>query len=95
MIAVFRGEILSDLAFQIAQFMKRWTNEMLRVPVYSGVLKLKNDNKKGLYRQAKIARRMLAHGKALSCCRCSVDILTSLYVARNLKIRIESLRTGE
>ena len=26
---------------------KRWTNEMLRVPVYSGVLKLKNVNKKG------------------------------------------------
>ena len=27
---------------------KRWTNEMLRVPVYNGVLKLKNVNKKGL-----------------------------------------------
>ena len=27
---------------------KRWTNEMLRVLVYSGVLKLKNVNKKGL-----------------------------------------------
>ena len=54
-IAVFPGEMLSDLAFQITQLMKRWTNEMLRVPVYSGELKLKNDNKKGLYWQAKIA----------------------------------------
>ena len=27
---------------------KKWTNEMLRVPVYSGVLKLKNVNKKWL-----------------------------------------------
>ena len=29
---------------------------MLKVPVYSGVLKLKNVNKKGLCWQAKIAR---------------------------------------
>ena len=41
---------------------------MLRVPVYSGVLKLKNVNKKGLCWQAKIARHRFAHGKALSCC---------------------------
>ena len=38
--AVFPGEMLSNLAFQIAQLIKkRWTNKMLRVPVYSGVLK--------------------------------------------------------
>ena len=43
---------------------------MLRVPVYSGVLKLKNVNKKGLRWQAKIARHRFAHGKALSCCCC-------------------------
>ena len=39
---------------------------MLRVPVYSGVLKLKNVNKNGLCWQAKIARHRFAHGKALS-----------------------------
>ena len=38
---------------------------MLRVPVYSGVLKLKNVNKKGLCWQAKIARHRFAHCKAL------------------------------
>ena len=43
---------------------------MLRVPVYSGVLKLKNVNKKGLCWQAQIARHRFAHGKALSCCCC-------------------------
>ena len=45
---------------------------MLKVPVYSGVLKLKNVNKKGLCWQAKIARHRLAIGKALSFffCRC-------------------------
>ena len=43
---------------------------MLKVPVYSGVLKLKNVNKKGLCWQAKIARDRFAHGKALSCCFC-------------------------
>ena len=41
---------------------------MLRVLVYSGVLKLKNVKKKGLCWQAKIARHRFAHGKALSCC---------------------------
>ena len=39
---------------------------MLRVPVYSGVLKLKNVNKKGLCWQAKLARHRFAHGKAFS-----------------------------
>ena len=43
---------------------------MLRVPVYSGVFKLKNVNKKGLCWQVKIARHRFAHGKALSCCFC-------------------------
>ena len=45
---------------------------MLKVPVYSGVLKLKNVNKKGLCWQAKIARDRFAHGKAFSFffCRC-------------------------
>ena len=38
---------------------------MLRVPVYSKMLKLKNVNKKGLCWQAKIARQRFAHGKAL------------------------------
>ena len=69
--AVFFGEMLSDLAFQIAQLMKKgWINEMLRVLVYSGVLKLKNVNKKGLCWQAKLARHRFSHGKALSCCFC-------------------------
>ena len=36
---------------------------MLKVPVYSGVLKLKNVNKTGLCWQAKIARHRFAHGK--------------------------------
>ena len=43
---------------------------MLRVPVYGGVLKLKNVNKNGLCWRAKIARHRFAHGKALSCCFC-------------------------
>ena len=69
--AVFPGEMLSNLAFQITQLIKkRWTNEMLRVPVYSRVLKLKNVNKKGLCWNAKIARHRFAHGKALSCWFC-------------------------
>ena len=41
---------------------------MIRVPVYGGVLKLKNVNKKGLRWQAKIARDRFDHVKALSCC---------------------------
>ena len=69
--AVFPGEMLSGLGVSdCAIDEKRWTNEMLRVPVYSGVLKLKNVNKKGLCWQAKIARHRFAHGKALSCCCC-------------------------
>ena len=39
---------------------------MLRVPVYSGVLKLKNVNKKGLFWQSKLAIHRFAFGKALS-----------------------------
>ena len=63
--AVFPGQLLSDLAFLgFAIDKKRWTNEMLKVLVYSGVLKLKNVNKKGLCWQAKIARHRFAHGKA-------------------------------
>ena len=54
---------------------------MLRVPVYSGVLKLKNVNKKGLCWQAKIARQSFAHGKALSCCFCRyVYIYVYVYI---------------
>ena len=51
---------------------KRWTNEILRVPVYSGVLKLKNVNRKGMCWQTKITRHRFAHGKDFSCffCRC-------------------------
>ena len=45
---------------------KRWTNEVLRVQVYSGVLKLKNISKKRLCWQAKIARHRFVHCKALS-----------------------------
>ena len=48
---------------------------MLRVPVYSGVLKLKNVNRKELCWQAKIFRLRFAHGKALSCCCCRYTIL--------------------
>ena len=51
---------VSDFAFDE----NRWPNEMLRVPVYSGVLKLKNVNKKRLCWQAKIARHRFAHIKA-------------------------------
>ena len=70
--AVFPGKMLSDLAFQIAQLMRKGgqTRCYIRVPVYSGVLKLKNVNKKGLCWQAKIARHRFAHNKALSCCFC-------------------------
>ena len=59
---------VSDCAFDE----KRWINEILRVPVYSCVLKLKNVNKKRLCMQAKIARHRFAHGKVFSCffCRC-------------------------
>ena len=58
---------------------------MLRVPVYSGVLKLKNVNKKGLCCQAKIARHRFAHGKALSCCFCR-------YIKFNKSVLIKTLK---
>ena len=38
--AVFHGEMLSNLAVSVVAIdEKRWTNEILRVPLYSGVLK--------------------------------------------------------
>ena len=58
---------------------------MLKVPVYSGVLKLKNVNKKGLCWQAKIARDRFAHGKALSCCFCR-------YIKFNKRVLIKTLK---
>ena len=58
---------------------------MLKVPVYSGVLKLKNVNKKGLCWQAKIARDRFAHGKALSCCFCS-------YIKFNKSVLIKTIK---
>ena len=58
---------------------------MLRVPVYSGVLKLKNVNKKGLCWQAKLTRQWFAHGKALSCCIC-------WYIKFNKSVLIKTLK---
>ena len=58
---------------------------LLRVPVNSGVLKLKNVNKKGLCWQAKIARHRFAHGKALSCCLCR-------YIKFNKSVLIKILK---
>ena len=58
---------------------------MLKVPVYSGVLKLKNVNKKGLCWQAKIARDRFAHGKALSLCFCR-------YIKFNKSVLIKTLK---
>ena len=58
---------------------------MLKVPVYSGVLKLKNVNKKGLCWRAKIARHRFAHGKALSCCFCR-------YLNFNKSVLIQTLK---
>ena len=58
---------------------------MLKVPVYSGVLKLKNVNKKGLCWQAKIARHRFAHGKALSYCFCR-------YIKFNKSVLIKILK---
>ena len=84
--AVFPEEMLSDLAFQIAEFFeKKWTNEMLRLLNYSVVLKLKNVNKKGLCWQAKIARHRFAHGKALSCFFCR-------YIKFNKSVLIKTLK---
>ena len=59
---------------------------MLRVPVYSGVLKLKNVNKKGLCWQAEIARHRFAHGKALSCCFCSYINFNKSVLIKTLKV---------
>ena len=67
---VSRENALRFSVSDIAIDEKRWTNEMLRVPVYSGVIKLKNVNKKRLCWQVKIARHRFAHGKVLSCCFC-------------------------
>ena len=58
---------------------------MLRVPVYSGVLKLKNVNKKGLCWQVKLTRHRFAHGKALSCCFC-------WYIKFNKSVLIKTLK---
>ena len=58
---------------------------MLRVLFYSGVLKLKNVNKKGLCWQAKIAKQGFAHGKALPCCFCR-------YVKFNKSVLIKTLK---
>ena len=58
---------------------------MLKVPVYSGVLKLKNVNKKGLCWQAKIARHRFIHGKAFSCCFCR-------YIKFNKSVLIKTLK---
>ena len=69
--AVFsRGNALRLGVSDCAIDEKRWTDEMLRVPVYNGVLKLKNVKKKGLCWQVKIARHRFAHGKILSCSFC-------------------------
>ena len=59
---------------------------MLRVPVYSGVLKLKNVNKKGLLWQAKIARHKFAHGKALSCCFCRYKKFNKSVLIKTFKL---------
>ena len=59
---------------------------MLRVPVYRGVLKLKNVNKKGLCWQAKIARHRFAHGKALSCCFCRYINFKKSVLIKTLKV---------
>ena len=58
---------------------------MLKVPVYNGVLKLKNVNKKGLCWQAKIARHRFAHGKAHSSCFCR-------YIKFNKSVLIKTLK---
>ena len=59
---------------------------MLRVLLFSGVLKLKNANKKGLCWQAKIARHRFAHGKALSCCFCRYIKFEKSVLIKTLKL---------
>ena len=51
---------------------------MLKVAVYSGLLKLKNVNKKGLCWQAKIARHRFAHARPFLVA--SVDVEGSILV---------------
>ena len=85
--AVFpRGNALRLGVSDCAIDEKRWTNEMLRVLVYSGVLKLKNVHKKGLCWQAKIARHRFAHGKALSCCFCGFIKFNKSVLIKTLKL---------
>ena len=64
---------------------------MLRVLVYSGVLKLKNVKKKGLCWQAKIARHRFAHGKALSFCFCRYIKFNKSVLIKTLKLLYEIL----
>ena len=64
---------------------------MLRVLVYSGVLKLKNVKKKGLCWQAKIARYRFAHGKSLSCCFCRYIKFNKSVLIKTLKLLYEIL----
>ena len=59
---------------------------MLRVPVYSGVLKLKNVNKKGLCWQAKIAIHRFAHGKACFCGFCRYIKLNKSVLTKTFKM---------
>ena len=58
---------------------------MLRVPVYSGVLKLKYVNKIGLCWQAKLTRHRFAHCKVLFCCFC-------WYIKFNKSVLIKTLK---
>ena len=73
-----QGNVLRPCVSVCAIDQKRWPNKMLRVPVYSGVLKLKNVNKKRLYWQAKIARHRFAHGKVFFVS--SVNVEGSIFV---------------
>ena len=59
---------------------------MLRVPVYSGVLKLKNVIKKGLCWQAKIARHKFGYGKAFSWCFCRYINFNKSVLIKTLKV---------
>ena len=82
----FRGNALRLGVSDFAIAEKRWTNEMLRVLVYSEVLKLKNVNKKGLCWQAKIARHRFAYGKAFSCCFCRYKKFNKSVLIKTLKL---------
>ena len=71
---------------------------MLTVPVYSGVLKLKNVNKKGLCWQATIARHRFAHGKALSCCFCRYICLVGVAELKPIfyrELKLEDVNVNE